>query len=121
VSTQTVRRFVEGLLRGQATEHARPDDFEAEQMKTAIELRAARLGSDAPREGFVTDLHRRLASEMAEGQTPATHPRWAPARNPAPGRHRHIGRGRLGGGRGGGGAQPARTDRDAASDATHPG
>jgi hypothetical protein len=47
-------------------------------MKTAIELRAARLGSDAPREGFVTDLHRRLASEMAEGQTPATHPRWAP-------------------------------------------
>jgi hypothetical protein len=78
VSTHTVRRFVEGLLRGQATEHARPDDFEAEQMKTAIELRAARLGSDAPREGFVTDLHRRLASEMAEGQTPATHPRWAP-------------------------------------------
>jgi cytochrome b6-f complex iron-sulfur subunit len=30
-------------------------------MRTAIELRAARLGSDAPREEFVTDLHRRLA------------------------------------------------------------
>ena len=49
-------------------------------MKTAIELRAARLGSDAPREEFVTDLHRRLAGEMAEEQTPVAHPRWAPRR-----------------------------------------
>jgi nitrite reductase/ring-hydroxylating ferredoxin subunit len=63
-----VRRFVEGLLRGQATGHARPDDFEAEQMKSAIELRAARLGSDSPREEFVTDLHRRLAGVMDDGQ-----------------------------------------------------
>ena len=55
MSNRTVRRFVEGLLRGQRTEPARPDDFEAEQMKAAIELRAARLGSDAPREQFVTD------------------------------------------------------------------
>jgi Rieske Fe-S protein len=61
VSDRNVRRFVEGLLRGQPTERARPDDFEAQQMKTAIELRAARLGSDAPREEFVADLHRRLA------------------------------------------------------------
>jgi nitrite reductase/ring-hydroxylating ferredoxin subunit len=80
VSDRTVRRFVERLLRGQPTEHARPDDFEAEQMKTAIELRAARLGSDAPREEFVTDLHRRLAAEMAEGQAPVDHSRWAPRR-----------------------------------------
>jgi nitrite reductase/ring-hydroxylating ferredoxin subunit len=71
---------VEGLLRGQPTERARPDDFEAEQMKTAIELRAGRLGSDAPREDFVTDLHRRLAAEMAEEQAPVSHPRWAPRR-----------------------------------------
>ncbi|MDT5068390.1 MAG: hypothetical protein QOK02_4545 [Mycobacterium sp.] len=61
MSDRNVRRFVEGLLRGQPTERARPDDFEAQQMKTAIELRAARLGSDAPREEFVADLHRRLA------------------------------------------------------------
>jgi nitrite reductase/ring-hydroxylating ferredoxin subunit len=78
VSDRTVRRFVDRLLGGQPTERARPDDFEAEQMKTAIELRAARLGSDAPREEFVTDLHRRLASEMAEAQPPD--PRWAPRR-----------------------------------------
>jgi cytochrome b6-f complex iron-sulfur subunit len=61
VSRRTVRRFVEGLLRGQRTARARPDDFEAREMKTAIDLRAARLGSDSPREEFVTDLHRRLA------------------------------------------------------------
>ena len=80
MSDRTVRRFVEGLLRGQSTERARPDDFEAEQMKTAIELRAARLGSDAPREDFVADLHRRLAAEMSDEQAPVSHPQWAPRR-----------------------------------------
>jgi nitrite reductase/ring-hydroxylating ferredoxin subunit len=63
-----VRSFVEGLLRGQPTRHARPDDFEAQEMKTAIELRAARLGSDSPQEEFVTDLHRRLADTMGQRQ-----------------------------------------------------
>ena len=66
MSGRTVRRFVDGLLRGQRTERARPDDFEADEMKTAIELRAARTGSDSPREEFVTDLHRRLAEQMGE-------------------------------------------------------
>ena len=119
MSDRTVRRFVEGLLRGQRTERARPDDFEAEQMKTAIELRAARLGSDAPREEFVTDLHRRLAAEMSEEQAPVVHPRWAPRR-----REVVIGgvrRGRFGGCRFSGRPQPARSRRDAAGDAAHPG
>jgi nitrite reductase/ring-hydroxylating ferredoxin subunit len=71
---------VEGLLRGQSAERAHPDDFEAEQMKTAIELRAARLGSDAPREDFVADLHRRLAAEMSDDPASVDHPRWAPRR-----------------------------------------
>ena len=80
MSNRTVRRFVEGLLRGQRTERARPDDFEAEQMKTAIELRAARLGSDAPREEFVTDLHRRLTAGTSEGDPGVAHSRWVPRR-----------------------------------------
>ena len=80
MTDRTVRRFVERLLRGQSTERARPNDFEAEQMKTAIELRAARLGSDSPREEFVTDLHRRLAAEMSEDQQAVAHHRWAPRR-----------------------------------------
>ncbi|HKP44435.1 Rieske (2Fe-2S) protein [Mycobacterium sp.] len=80
MSNRTVRRFVEGLLRGQRTQHAHPDNVEAEEMKTAIELRAARLGSDSPREDFVTDLHRRLAGELADEQQTVDHPRWAPRR-----------------------------------------
>jgi hypothetical protein len=61
VSGRPVRRFVDGLLQGRRIERARPDHVEAQEMKTAIELRAARTGSDSPREDFVTDLHRRLA------------------------------------------------------------
>ena len=81
MSGRTVRRFVEGLRRGRSTEPARPDDLEAQEMKTAIELRAARLGSDSPREEFVTDLHRRLADAMDETNTPKPPTRWA---RPAP-------------------------------------
>ena len=66
MSSRTVRRFVEGLLRGRPAARAQPDDFEAEQMRAAIVLRAARLGSDSPREEFVTDLHHRLAGAMGE-------------------------------------------------------
>lgn len=66
MSGRDVRRFVDGLLRGQATEQARPDDVEAAEMKTAVELRAARTGSDSPREEFITDLHRRLSEQMGD-------------------------------------------------------
>ena len=66
MSGRTVRRFVDGLLRGQRTERARPDDAEAQEMRTAIELRTARVGSDSPREDFITDLHRRLAEQINE-------------------------------------------------------
>jgi nitrite reductase/ring-hydroxylating ferredoxin subunit len=75
VSDKNVRRFVDNLLRGKATERARPDDFDAEQMKTAIDLRAARLGSDAPREEFLTDLHRRLSEDVVDEPS-----RWTPDR-----------------------------------------
>jgi nitrite reductase/ring-hydroxylating ferredoxin subunit len=61
-----VRRFVNGLLHGKRTGLAHPDDIEASEMKTAIELRAARTGSDSPREEFITDLHRKLSVQMGE-------------------------------------------------------
>lgn len=67
MSGRTVRRFVEGLLTGRRTDRARPDDIEAQEMRIAIELRAARTGSDSPREEFVTDLHRRLAGQLGDG------------------------------------------------------
>jgi nitrite reductase/ring-hydroxylating ferredoxin subunit len=74
VSGRPVRRFVDGLLRNQRTERARPDDVEAGEMRTAIELRAARTGSDSPREEFITDLHRRLAAQMDDDATPSEGP-----------------------------------------------
>ncbi len=66
MSGKPVRRFVDGLLRGQRTKRARPDDVEAQEMKTAIELRAARIGNNSPRDDFVTGLHRRLAEQTGD-------------------------------------------------------
>jgi cytochrome b6-f complex iron-sulfur subunit len=73
VTARDVRRFVEELLRGRRARPFRPDDQEAAEMRAAITLRAARTGSGAPSEEFVTDLHRRLAAELAtDDGEPAT-------------------------------------------------
>jgi nitrite reductase/ring-hydroxylating ferredoxin subunit len=74
-----VRRFIDGLLKGQRTERARPDDVEAREMKTAIELRAARTGSDSPREDFITDLHRRLAAQTSDAPQAESRSSWGPS------------------------------------------
>lgn len=50
-----------------------PDDFEAAQLRTAIELRAARSGDDTPRPEFLADLHRRIGEQMS-GTPPRTPP-----------------------------------------------
>ncbi|MDT5131529.1 MAG: hypothetical protein QOE41_840 [Mycobacterium sp.] len=59
-----LRRYVDDLLRDRRPAPFGPDEFEAAQIRTAIELRAARLGGDAPRQEFISDLHRRLAGQM---------------------------------------------------------
>lgn len=64
-----LRRYVDDLLRGRRPKPFRPDDFEAAQIRTAIDLQAARLGSDAPREKFLSDLRHRLAGQ-ADGTSP---------------------------------------------------
>jgi nitrite reductase/ring-hydroxylating ferredoxin subunit len=67
MNARGVRRYVDDLLRGRRPKPFAPDDFEAAQIRTAIELRAARQGSDAddaPRPEFLTDLHHRLAEQM---------------------------------------------------------
>jgi len=61
-------RYVDALLDGRRPRPFDADDFEAAQIRTAIELRAARTASDAPSEHFLTDLHRRLAARMPGGQ-----------------------------------------------------
>lgn len=59
-----LRRYVDDLLRGRRPKPFRPDDFEAAQIRTAIDLQAARLGSDAPRQEFLADLRDRLAGQL---------------------------------------------------------
>lgn len=57
------RRFVESLLRGRRPRRFPVDDADADTLRAAIELRAARPGSGTPSEEFVADLYRRLARE----------------------------------------------------------
>jgi cytochrome b6-f complex iron-sulfur subunit len=63
-----LRRYVDDLLDGGRPRPFDADRFESAQIRTAIELRAARTGSDAPREHFLTDLHGRLAARMPGAQ-----------------------------------------------------
>ncbi|MCV7100020.1 Rieske (2Fe-2S) protein [Mycobacterium palustre] len=64
MNARGLRRYVDDLLRGRRPRPFAPDDFEAAQIRTAIELRAARQDGDAPSQEFLTDLHRRLAEQM---------------------------------------------------------
>ena len=68
------RRFVESLLKGRRPRRFPVDDADADALRTAIELRAARPGSGTPSEEFVADLYRRLAQEPREeaGRRPVT-------------------------------------------------
>ena len=68
MNTRGLRRYVDDLLDGRRPRPFDADGFEAAQIRTAVELRAARTASDAPREHFLTNLHRRLAARMPPGQ-----------------------------------------------------
>lgn len=75
MNARGLRRYIDDLLRGRRPRPFSPDDFEAAQLRTAIELRAARGGDDEPRPEFLSDLHRRLGEQMSGAPT-----------EPAPGR-----------------------------------
>ena len=64
MNARGLRKYIDDLLRGRRPKQFQPDDFEAAQIRTAIELRAARPGGDAPRQEFLNDLHARLAEQM---------------------------------------------------------
>lgn len=61
-----LRRYIDDLLRGRRPRPFRPDDFEAAQIRTAIDLQAAQPGADSPRPEFLADLHRRLAVQTED-------------------------------------------------------
>ena len=64
MNARGLRLYIDVLLDGRRPRPFDADGFEAAQIRTAIELRAARTASDAPNEHFLTDLHRRLAARM---------------------------------------------------------
>ncbi len=66
-----LRRYIDDLLRGRRPRPFRPDDFEAAQIRTAIDLQAAKPGADAPRPEFLADLHWRLAEQADDGTSQA--------------------------------------------------
>ena len=66
-----LRRHLDDLLAGRRPRPFRATPAEAEELRVALELRAARPGADAPREGFVDELHRRLAAELDPAPAPA--------------------------------------------------
>ena len=70
MNARGLRRYVDDLLRGRRPKPFRPDDFEAAQIRTAIDLQAARLGGDAPRQEFLTDLRHRLAAQLDSSSQP---------------------------------------------------
>src|SRR4030088_3583216 len=67
------RRYIDDLLAGRRPRPFDPDDFEAAEIRTAIDLAAAKPDSDSPRPDFLADLQKRLAAQMdepAENVTP---------------------------------------------------
>lgn len=71
-TSQRLHRYLDDLGRDRRPTSFPADEFEAEQIKTAIDLTAAAPGADAPRPEFLAQLHRRLAGELADPPTPPT-------------------------------------------------
>jgi cytochrome b6-f complex iron-sulfur subunit len=61
-----VDRYVSDLLRRRRPRGFAASEEDAELLRTAIALSAARVGADLPSEEFVGSLHRRLAADLAD-------------------------------------------------------
>lgn len=70
-------RMIEAVLAGQPLPDGHLDADEAVALRAAIELRAARPGSDQPDEQFVTSLRRRIRDSVSEPPAPSGVPRRA--------------------------------------------
>jgi len=67
-----LRRYIDDLLAGRRPRAFRPDDFEAAQIRTAVDLQAAKPGAAAPRPEFLADLHRQLADQLDDASPKAS-------------------------------------------------
>jgi nitrite reductase/ring-hydroxylating ferredoxin subunit len=71
MKSRRVTAFVESLRRNRRPKEFTPDPEEVEIMRAAIELNNAEPGAAIPRPEFVGDLHRRLADQFNDADTPA--------------------------------------------------
>jgi nitrite reductase/ring-hydroxylating ferredoxin subunit len=74
MNARGLRGYLDDLLRNRRPKSFTPDDFEAAQMRTAIDLQAARPGADEPRPEFLANLHARLATQLDGGSESAPPP-----------------------------------------------
>jgi nitrite reductase/ring-hydroxylating ferredoxin subunit len=65
MTRRELRRYIDDLLAGRKPKRFDPDDFEAAQLRTAIDLTTARNDVDEPRPEFVAGLKARLAAEIS--------------------------------------------------------
>ncbi|MBB3747792.1 nitrite reductase/ring-hydroxylating ferredoxin subunit [Mycolicibacterium sp. BK634] len=80
MTRRELRRYLDDMLAGRQPKSFSPDDFEAAQLRTAIDLTAARDDAGEPRPEFVAGLRARLAGEMSSGPAPvAVPPKAAPS------------------------------------------
>ena len=70
MNSRRVTAFIESLRRNRRPKAFTPDAEEAEIMRAAIELNDAEPGAAIPRAEFVSDLHRRLADQLDQTDTP---------------------------------------------------
>lgn len=61
---RSITRYIEDLVRCRRPRRFRVREVDADLARAAIALRAARPGSGAPAEDFVTALHKKLAAEL---------------------------------------------------------
>jgi cytochrome b6-f complex iron-sulfur subunit len=76
MNARGLRRYLDELTRGRKPSGFKPDDFEAAQMRTAIDLQAARPGADEPRPEFLADLQSRLAAQFDGDEAAAAKLGW---------------------------------------------
>lgn len=70
MTDRELRSSIDDLLAGRSPRGFTPSEFEAAQLRTAIELAANRPGADTPSPEFVDTLKTRLAEQMSDGAAP---------------------------------------------------
>jgi hypothetical protein len=72
MTSRRLSAFIDALAAGRRPKRFRADDDDAEVLRAAIALRAARPGEAAPSESFVSSLFEQLSDQASAQRAPAT-------------------------------------------------